>query len=231
LIVGFHPQRDRCARVYDRAGRDVIIDMSELLEHMPQTGGGVRGGLRLRIGAIPAIGRSAARAPLAHLASEILGRRAFPVRAICFDKTARVNWKVAWHQDLTIAVRERVEVSGFGPWSVKEGITHVQPPIEVLERMVTLPLHLDDCGVAHGPLRVIPRSHTLGRLASADIAAIRACAEEQLCVGSAGDIVAMKPLLLHASSAATEPGHRRVLHIEYAADPLPGGVEWFEQCA
>jgi hypothetical protein len=36
--------------------------------------------------------------------------------------------------------------------------------------------------------------------------------------------------LLHASSAATEPGHRRVMHIEYACEPLPAGLEWFERC-
>jgi ectoine hydroxylase-related dioxygenase (phytanoyl-CoA dioxygenase family) len=203
----------------------------ELLEQMPPTGTGVRGGRRLRIVGMPAIDRIAARSPLADIASEFLGRPAFPVRAIYFDKTAQANWKVAWHQDLTVAVRERVDVPGFGPWSVKDGIAHVQPPVDVLERMVTLRLHLDDCAASHGPLRVIPRSHTQGRLSAIDISAVRARSEEQVCVARTGDVLAMKPLLLHASSAATEPGHRRVLHIEYAADPLPGGLEWFERCA
>ena len=36
----------------------------------------------------------------------------------------------------------------------------------------------------------------------------------------------MRPLLLHASSASQSPRHRRVIHLEYAADPLPGGLVW-----
>ena len=87
-----------------------------------------------------------------------------PVRAILFDKTPSANWKVVWHQDLTIAVRERGVVSGFGPWSEKEGVVHVQPPIELLERMLAVRVHLDDCGADNGPVRVLPASHRVGRL-------------------------------------------------------------------
>lgn len=39
----------------------------------------------------------------------------------------------------------------------------------------------------------------------------------------------MRPLLLHASSPALAPAHRRVLHLEYAAAPLPPGLEWHER--
>jgi hypothetical protein len=39
-------------------------------------------------------------------------------------------------------------------------------------------------------------------------------------------MMAMRPLLPHASSAAREGQHRRVVHIEYAAIPLPCGLEW-----
>lgn len=38
----------------------------------------------------------------------------------------------------------------------------------------------------------------------------------------------MRPLLLHASSPAASPGHRRVLHVESAAAGLPGGLQWYE---
>ena len=41
----------------------------------------------------------------------------------------------------------------------------------------------------------------------------------------------IRPLLLHASSAAESPRRRRVVHLEYAADPLPGGLDWFEPVA
>jgi ectoine hydroxylase-related dioxygenase (phytanoyl-CoA dioxygenase family) len=193
--------------------------------------GRLRGGVRLRIAGNRAIERAAMQSALFDLASEILGRDAFPVRAINFDKTANANWKVTWHQDLTIAVRERVNVDGFGPWSAKDQIPHVQPPVEVLERMVSLRVHLDDCALSNGPLRVIPRSHRSGRLSAEDIALARSRSAEHVCVAKTGDVVAMRPLLLHASSVATEPGHRRVLHVEYAADNLPDGLEWFERCA
>ena len=67
-----------------------------------------------------------------------------PVRAVLFDKTEDANWSVAWHQDRTIAVRERREVANYGPWSVKDGATHVEPPFEMMRGMVTLRAHLDD---------------------------------------------------------------------------------------
>jgi ectoine hydroxylase-related dioxygenase (phytanoyl-CoA dioxygenase family) len=205
---------------------------SELINHVATVADGrVRGGVRLRIAGNPALERAATQSALSQIASGILGRAAFPARAIYFDKTAEANWKVAWHQDLTIAVRERVDVDGFGPWSAKDRIPHVQPPVDILERMVSLRVHLDDCSRANGPLRVIPRSHQAGRLSSQDIAVIRSNGVEHICVARAGDVIAMRPLLLHASSVATEPGHRRVLHVEYAADILPGGLEWFERCA
>jgi len=192
---------------------------------------GARGGTRLRSAAEPAVRPVAACSMMQAVATRVLGAAAFPVRAIYFDKTASANWKVAWHQDLTIAVRARVDRDGFGPWSSKDGVAHVQPPVGVLERMVAVRLHLDDCTASNGPLRVIPCSHTSGRLSASDIVAVRARASEHVCVARAGDLLVLRPLLLHASSAATEPGHRRVLHIEYACEPLPAGLQWFERCA
>jgi ectoine hydroxylase-related dioxygenase (phytanoyl-CoA dioxygenase family) len=170
--------------------------------------------------------------PLARLDSvrapvePVLGSGCFVVRAILFDKTAGANWKVAWHQDLTIAVRERVEAPGFGPWSEKAGIPHVQPPPEVLERMLTVRVHLDDCGPENGPVQVIPGSHAHGRLTADEIARWRAESEPVLCTSARGGALVMRPLILHASSPATRPGHRRVVHLEFAADELPHGLEW-----
>lgn len=37
------------------------------------------------------------------------------------------------------------------------------------------------------------------------------------CVAPAGGVVAMRPLVVHASSKASDDQPRRVLHIEYAA--------------
>ncbi|EDY20187.1 Phytanoyl-CoA dioxygenase [Chthoniobacter flavus Ellin428] len=151
-----------------------------------------------------------------------------PVRAIYFDKSAEANWGVPWHQDLTIALRARTEVVGFGPWSTKEGIPHVQPPAELLAQMLTLRLHLDDTDESNGALHVLPGSHREGRLTSDRIQELRAQQTDYLCVAAAGDALLMRPLLLHASGRSTSPRHRRVLHIEYAGFALPTGLEWHE---
>jgi hypothetical protein len=100
-----------------------------------------------------------------------------------------------------------------------------------VDRMVAIRLHLDDCATINGPLRVIPGSHTAGRLSSAAIAEWRDRGPEVVCTASPGEALVMRPLLLHASSPAMVPAHRRVLHVEYACESLPHGLEWFEQCA
>ncbi len=158
-----------------------------------------------------------------------LPARPVPVRAIYFDKSADANWLVPWHQDLTLALRERIETPGFGPWSVKEGIPHVQPPVELLERMLTVRLHLDDADATNGALRVLPGSHVMGRLSPERIRSLRAEWGDAVCAAAAGDALLMRPLLLHASGRSVSPRHRRVLHIEYAAFPLPDGLEWHER--
>jgi ectoine hydroxylase-related dioxygenase (phytanoyl-CoA dioxygenase family) len=154
--------------------------------------------------------------------------RAFPIRAIYFDKSPAANWLVPWHQDLTLVLRSHAEVRGFGQWSVKDGVPHVQPPVEVLEQMLTVRLHLDDADESNGALRVLPGSHRLGRLSPGQIQELRARQTDVLCTIAAGDAMLMRPLLLHASGRSTSQRHRRVLHIEYAAFSLPDGLEWHE---
>lgn len=148
------------------------------------------------------------------------------VRAIFFDKSPETNWLVTWHQDLTIAVREKREVDGFGPWSMKDGLPHVQPPAELLERMLTLRLHLDDADGENGALRVLPGTHALGKLDAERIQMLRADVSEQLCAARAGDVLLMRPLLLHASGKSTCERRRRILHVEFADFALPSGLEW-----
>jgi len=150
------------------------------------------------------------------------------VRAIYFDKSPDSNWVVGWHQDLTIAVKASHNLEGYGPWSTKNDIPHVQPPVDCLQNMVTLRLHLDDADEANGALRVIPGSHKSGRLASSQIQEIRSAEHEYLCSASVGDALLMRPLLLHASGKSTSSRHRRILHIEYAGYELPYPLEWHE---
>jgi ectoine hydroxylase-related dioxygenase (phytanoyl-CoA dioxygenase family) len=161
------------------------------------------------------------------LVEALIGPGARVVRGIFFDKTKEANWPVAWHQDLTLAVAERRETAGWTNWSVKAGVHHVQPPAGVLARMVSLRLHLDDCGADKGPLRVLPGTHLMGRISAERIAALRGGIAEAVCVAPAGSALCFKPLLLHASSPATAPSHRRVIHLEYAPqDLLPAGMRW-----
>ncbi len=185
-------------------------------------------GMRDLLRAIPEVRRLASSPALLDLVEPVLGAGAFAVRGLLFDKTTAANWSVPWHQDLTIAVRSRVEAAGYGPWTVKAGISHVRPPVGVLEGMLTLRVHLDDCGPGRGPLRVLPGSHLGGRLDAGATAARLDRGPAVACLVPRGGVVMMRPLLLHASSAATEPARRRVIHLEYAAGPLPEGVEWFE---
>jgi hypothetical protein len=164
--------------------------------------------------------------PLFDLAARFLKCTPKAVRAILFDKSPETNWLVAWHQDLTIAVREKRELAGFGPWSVKEGQPHVQPPTQLLKRMLTLRLHLDDADEENGALRVLPGTHKLGKLDAARIQSLRAEIPEHVCTARAGDVLLMRPLLLHASGKSTSQRHRRILHIEFSGFELPGGLVW-----
>ncbi|MGI9073599.1 MAG: phytanoyl-CoA dioxygenase family protein [Bryobacteraceae bacterium] len=160
------------------------------------------------------------------LAERVLGSDAVPVRGLLFDKTAEANWLVPWHQDLTICVKSRIEVPGYGPWSVKAGVPHVQPPIGVLQKMIAIRIHLDRCDESNGALCVLPGTHLLGRLSAEDIANLRKSIYPVSCDVDRGGALLMKPLLLHASSVSEHPSHRRVIHIEYASCTLEGGLEW-----
>ncbi|WP_349293288.1 phytanoyl-CoA dioxygenase family protein [Sphingomonas lycopersici] len=98
------------------------------------------------------------------IAASVLGPTSRPVRAILFDKTAETNWSLAWHQDRTICVQKRIAVEGFGPWTIKGGMQHVAPPFDLLARMVTLRVHMDDVPATNAPLMIAPGSHADGRI-------------------------------------------------------------------
>jgi Phytanoyl-CoA dioxygenase (PhyH) len=163
---------------------------------------------------------------LGRLAAGLLGDAARPVRAVLFDKTAASNWSVAWHQDRTIAVRERRDVAGFGPWSTKSGAAHVEPPFDILAGMVTIRLHLDDCGIDNAALMIAPGSHRLGRVPAAKAAAAAERLGMVTCEASAGDAWVYATPIIHTSQRARVPGRRRVLQVDYASTALPEGLDW-----
>jgi ectoine hydroxylase-related dioxygenase (phytanoyl-CoA dioxygenase family) len=187
-----------------------------------------KGGARNLL-ALAGIRALAASRELRGVVEPVLGPDCFAVRALYFDKTPDANWKVPWHQDLMIAARDHdPNAPGYRAWSAKAGIPHVEPPSKVLEQMLALRIHLDDCGPDNGPLRVIPGSHRRGRLTDEELFR-HSQNPTAMCTATRGDVMAFRPLLIHASSAASAPAHRRVIHIEFAGCDLPGGLDWHER--
>lgn len=164
--------------------------------------------------------------PIGAVAASVLGEQARAVRAILFDKTAERNWALGWHQDRTIVVEERIDMDGYGPWTVKSGLIQVEPPFEILERMVTLRVHLDMVDERNAPLRIVPGSHRLGRLPETGIESLVAMSGERLCLADRGDVWLYATSIVHASLAADPPRRRRVLQVDFSADATPGALAW-----
>lgn len=165
--------------------------------------------------------------PLGGIAASLHGKGTRPVRAILFDKRADLNWSLGLHQDRTIAVTKRVEVPGYGPWSVKGGQHHVQPPPDIIARMVTLRIHLDDIDADNAPLLILRGTRDRGQLPEGEIDALSAQLEPFACHARRGDVWAYGTAIVHGSAAVRERGRRRrVLQIDYARDALPSGLEW-----
>lgn len=148
------------------------------------------------------------------------------VQCTYFEKTADRNWLVAPHQDLSVPVAQQVAAPGWQGWSAKEGHWFVQPPATWLAHMVAVRLHLDDCGPSDGPLRVLPGTHTQGRLSPTSMATLRQQGTETVCTAPAGAALLMRPLLVHASSKSTGTSRRRVLHFAFGPATLPHGLRW-----
>jgi hypothetical protein len=209
------------AERFDGAVAESLSDLRSAFEGMPRDRAGVRiSGLATLSPSISATG------PIGSIAATILGPPSRPVRAILFDKTAETNWSLGWHQDRTICVKQRIDVDGFEIWTMKGGMQHVAPPFELLARMVTLRVHLDPVASGNAPLLIAPGSHTLGRIPVDAIHEIVRQCGTYACFAEAGDVWVYATPIVHASDAPTEPTHRRVLQLDYAAEDLPGGLEW-----
>jgi ectoine hydroxylase-related dioxygenase (phytanoyl-CoA dioxygenase family) len=197
-------------------------DIASCLQALPAI---PKAGLRNAV-RTPALRDLASSSAVVSLAKQVAGPSPRLVRAILFDKSPEANWSVPWHQDVTIAVRERIDTPGFGPWSVKDELPHVTPPPEILAAISTIRIHLDDCPETNGPLQVIPQSHNDGLLTPAQIDQWKSKGPIVTLEAQAGDAILFKPLALHASAKSIEPKHRRVLHLEYACTDLPNGLAW-----
>lgn len=147
----------------------------------------------------------------------LLGPAAVPFRATLFDKSPSSNWLVMWHQDTALPLRAQLDAPGWSPWSIKEGMHYAHAPAAALERVLALRVHLDDSTSSNGPLRVLPQTHTGGVLNDQEIQRLANASQSVECTISAGGIVAMRPLTIHASSKSQSELPRRVIHIEFAS--------------
>lgn len=196
-----------------------LVEVRRILDAVTQLG--VR---RSRAGArhllsYPTV-ETVARAPhMLGIAREILGPEAFPFRVTFFDKSQTANWLVAWHQDTALPLRQRRETPGWGPWSIKDGVHYAHAPAVTLEHVLALRLHLDDSNSQNGPLRVLPATHRLGVLTDERVRELASHIRPIECAVPASGVLAMRPLVVHASSKSQTSAPRRVLHFEYAASP------------
>lgn len=200
------------AVIPDVIRRDEIEGLSTFLAQLPRSRAGVRhvlGNLR--------VARLSEDPRLVKIARDVLGRDAQAFRATLFDKSPTSNWLVVWHQDTALPLRRRHDLPGWGPWSRKEGIIYAHAPAIALEQILALRIHLDDSTASNGPLRVLPGTHKLGVLANDAIAKLASTVNPVDCLAAVGGVVAMRPLIVHASSKSLSEAPRRVLHIEYAS--------------
>jgi ectoine hydroxylase-related dioxygenase (phytanoyl-CoA dioxygenase family) len=182
---------------------------------LPRSKAGIRHALK-----VPAVARIASSTPLLGIAQEALGGEAFPFRATLFDKSPTANWLVVWHQDTALPLRERRETPGWGPWSIKDGVNYAHAPATALSQVLALRVHLDDSTAENGPLRVMPGTHTLGVLTDEALHNLSTRIAAVECLALRGGVLAMRPLVVHASSKSQSEIPRRVLHIEYFASAL-----------
>lgn len=157
---------------------------------------------------------------------DLLGKTARPVRAILFDKHDGANWALGWHQDRVIEVAERIEVPGYGPWTVKQGRLRAAPPIALLEKMLTVRIHLDPVRADNAPLCVAPGSHRLGYVAEDAIGDVVSRCGSATCLADAGTVWFYVTPILHGSARSASGSRRRVLQMDIAACDLPGGLRW-----
>ena len=160
------------------------------------------------------------------LLASLFNESCFLTKAIYFDKPSESNWFVAYHQDLSISVDRKEEVSDYQNWTFKKGQYGVQPPLDILEDIVTIRIHLDTTERENGALKVIPKSHSKGIYRPETID--WTIETEHICEVKKGGIMLMKPLTLHASNRTTNGKQRRVLHLEFSSKQLAEPLQWLE---
>lgn len=201
-------------------GPEAVSLREELKEaNLPRSRAGIRHVLNQ-----PGVSRFANDSRVLRVVRNILSENAIPFRATLFDKSPTSNWLVMWHQDTALPLTTKDEAEGWGPWSVKDGVTYAHAPARALEQVLAVRLHLDDSNLGNGPLRILPGTHKAGVLTDQEIQDFSEKIRSIDCPVSLGGVLLMRPLIVHSSSKSTVSQPRRVLHIEYAAqrEVMPG---------
>lgn len=183
--------------------------------------------IRQFLNEIPATRKLIFNPKLNEIIEKIFGQNYFVVKSIYFDKPGTSNWYVFYHQDLTISVDKKINHENFGPWTTKYNQYSVQPPIEILENIFTIRIHLDETDEYNGALRVIEKSH-LKKIYRPETIDWN-IEKETTCGVEKGGIMIMKPLILHSSGRTTNGKKRRVIHIEFSDYDLPKALRWAEK--
>jgi ectoine hydroxylase-related dioxygenase (phytanoyl-CoA dioxygenase family) len=161
-----------------------------------------------------------------HAIASILGGSPRVIRAFYLDKSEQENWALAFHQDTTLSFVEPKDVEGFSAWVNKAHFFQAQAPATLMAQMLSMRIHLDDNAKEQGALKVIPATHELGKMDDTAISALTKEREAVILPAQRGEMIFMRPLLLHGSDRATDPSQRRVLHLEWAAFDAPSGLRW-----
>ncbi len=179
------------------------------------------------INSIPFVNSLVHSRQLTSLVEQVLGDNSFPINAFVLDKTQDNNWGLDWHQDLKIAVKNKIETAGYGNWTVESGIPHAIPPKKVLEKRLSVRIHLDDCFISNGAILVAPKSHKNGILQDKFEIEKITSNEALCCEVEKGGVMFITSLLLHKSPYSMTDKKRRVLQIDYVGIKLSNGLEWY----
>lgn len=205
----------------ERAALSILPELEALLADLPNDRAGIRIYGRPELAEI-----LSPESRFGQMLRPYVGMQHRPVRAIMFDKSAATNWALGWHQDRTIAVKGRLDVAGFGPWSVKAGVQHVEPPFNMMEKMLTTRIHLDDVPSDNAPLLIALGSHRMGKLRESEIGVLTSRNPIMECIATVGDVWIYSTPIVHASATSDLKDRRRVLQVDYAPFDLPGDLEW-----
>lgn len=193
-----------------------ISDCDAILAGLPNSGNNIVGAGSRGLFENDVVKKIARDKRVMSIAREFFAADPIPFKATLFNKTSVSNWLVVWHQDRVLPIKKKVDSPDWGPWTVKSGVHFAQAPAWAMGRIVALRIHLDDSTEDNGPLKVIPGSHALGILDQKDVLDIAGRSTPTTLTASKGSVIAMRPLLIHASGKVLSDKPRRVLHIEYA---------------